>query len=254
MSFLFLPHGSACVEPEPHPESSLVLACLAFNNCPRRRAERRGECLSRMLLAHERGTTSASEIGLLATFSGGPIFCNRLFPTPFGKLGDRKPGGRSACAGVVCAMRERKAFVGTEDIRQGIEKHRARRHRFLSWFTQSESIEPKHAGPSVAHSVFRKDQVPQARVGLVGACQCEARVCHPPRTGMRRLGPSRPRTRRFHRSATANKLVSRADSRLDDREDTFRELAAVLSGRFLFAWLALIGTFRRRGDSVPEGS
>ena len=57
---------------------------------PRRRAERRGECLSRMWLAHKRGTTSASEIGLLATFSGEPIFWKRLLPTAFGKLGGPK--------------------------------------------------------------------------------------------------------------------------------------------------------------------
>ena len=75
-----------------------------------------------MLWAHTRGTTSASEIGLLGNLFGGADFLERLLPTALENWGDRKPAGRSACAGVVCAMRERKGRAGTEDIRQGIEK------------------------------------------------------------------------------------------------------------------------------------
>lgn len=69
---------------------------------------RRGDCLSRMGVGAQRGTTSASESGCWQPFRGSRFSRKRLLPTAFGKLGDRKPEGRSACAGVACAMSERK--------------------------------------------------------------------------------------------------------------------------------------------------
>jgi hypothetical protein len=78
--------------------------------------------------AHQRSTMSISEIELLAIVFGRTDFLEGFFRQPLENWGNRKPGGRSGCVGVVCAMRERKGRAGTEDIRQGIEKHRARRN------------------------------------------------------------------------------------------------------------------------------
>jgi hypothetical protein len=70
-----------------------------------------------MLLAHRRGTTSASEIGLLATFSGEPIFWKEVLSYSLWKIGGTEnPAGERLAPWSCVRCARRKAEAGTEAL------------------------------------------------------------------------------------------------------------------------------------------
>jgi hypothetical protein len=105
-------------------------------------AERRGGCLSRMVFAHH-GAPRTQADRVAGNLFGGADFLKESFPYSLRKIGgDRKPGRRSACAGVVCAMSEREGSSRCLDAYNAA----AQGDRIVFRAAAGERAEPRRGG------------------------------------------------------------------------------------------------------------